>query len=167
MKSHDTGDLAAIVDLLLESDFTEVRISVDGVDLAMSRRPGGLGCRGHAAPMADAPAVQPKGDTLAPDRRDLDEPQLEAQATTTTIPEGTVVVEASMLGTFYRSPRPGEPPFVEIGAQVEPNTRVAIVEAMKLMNEVRAGVSGIVEAVLVADGELVEYGQPLFAVRLL
>jgi acetyl-CoA carboxylase biotin carboxyl carrier protein len=74
-------------------------------------------------------------------------------------------VTAPLLGTFYRSPKPGAPPFVEVGAQVVEETIVAIIEVMKLMNTVRAGVSGTVTEILVADGALAEYGETLLRVR--
>jgi acetyl-CoA carboxylase biotin carboxyl carrier protein len=73
-------------------------------------------------------------------------------------------VASPLLGTFYRAPKPGAPPFVEVGAQVEEVTVVAIIEVMKLMNTVRAGVRGTVTEILVADGALAEYGETLLRV---
>jgi acetyl-CoA carboxylase biotin carboxyl carrier protein len=70
-----------------------------------------------------------------------------------------------LLGTFYRAPKPGAPPFVEIGSQVEVDTIVGIIEVMKLMNTVRAGVRGTVAEILVADGVLAEFGETLMRVR--
>jgi acetyl-CoA carboxylase biotin carboxyl carrier protein len=70
-----------------------------------------------------------------------------------------------MIGTFYRAPSPGEPPFVDVGAQVEPGTVVCIIEVMKMMNAVTAGTTGTVVEVLVENGEPVEYGTPLFGVQ--
>ena len=74
-------------------------------------------------------------------------------------------VPAPMLGTFYRAPKPGEPPFVEVGAPVEADTIIGIIEVMKLMNTVRAGVRGIVAEIPGRDGALVEYGETLLRVR--
>ena len=74
-------------------------------------------------------------------------------------------VPAPMLGTFYRAPKPGEPPFVEVGAPVEADTIIGIIEVMKLMNTVRAGVRGIVAEIPARDGALVEYGETLLRVR--
>jgi acetyl-CoA carboxylase biotin carboxyl carrier protein len=76
----------------------------------------------------------------------------------------TVTVSAPLLGTFYRAPKPGAPPFVEIGSQVEEDTIVGIIEVMKLMNTVRAGVRGKVSQILGRDGALVEYGETLIRV---
>ncbi len=70
-------------------------------------------------------------------------------------------VTAPLLGTFYRAPKPGAPPFVDVGSVVEADTVIAIIEVMKLMNTVRAGRAGRVTEILVGDGALVEYGQPL------
>ena len=70
-----------------------------------------------------------------------------------------------MLGTFYRAEAPGKPPFVEVGSRVEPDTIVCIIEVMKMMNSVPAGVAGTVAEILPDNAELVEYGQPLFRVQ--
>lgn len=74
-------------------------------------------------------------------------------------------VQSPLLGTFYRSPKPGAPPFVDVGSVVDEDTTVAIIEVMKLMNTVRAGVRGTVTEVLASDGALVEFEQPLLRVR--
>ena len=74
-------------------------------------------------------------------------------------------VRSPLLGTFYRAPKPGAAPYVEVGSAVEEDTVVAIIEVMKLMNTVRAGLRGTVSEVLVSDGVLVEYDQPLIRVR--
>lgn len=73
----------------------------------------------------------------------------------------TSAVVSPLVGTFYHAPEPGSPPFVGVGDVVGEDTVVGIIEAMKMMNKVRAGRSGTVAAVLATDGELVEYGQPL------
>ncbi|MEO0033407.1 MAG: hypothetical protein RIS94_3165, partial [Pseudomonadota bacterium] len=81
------------------------------------------------------------------------------------VPEGASIVGAPYLGTFYRSPKPGAPAYVEIGAEVSAETELCLVEVMKLFTAVRAGVAGTVVAILASDGELVQAGQPLFAVK--
>jgi acetyl-CoA carboxylase biotin carboxyl carrier protein len=78
---------------------------------------------------------------------------------------GLVAIEAPMLGTFYRAEGPGRPPFVEVGATVEPDTTVCIIEVMKMMNSIPAGVAGTIVEVCEENAQLVEYGQPLFRVR--
>ena len=69
-----------------------------------------------------------------------------------------------MVGTFYRSPNPGSPAFVEVGQTVKEGDTLCIIEAMKLLNEIEADKSGVVKAVLVENGQPVEYGQPLFVI---
>ncbi|MEY4784610.1 MAG: hypothetical protein RIR41_2545 [Pseudomonadota bacterium] len=76
------------------------------------------------------------------------------------------VVVAPSLGTFYRAPKPGAPAFVEVGSRVTPDTELCLVEVMKLFTTLRAGVSGTVSRVLVADGEMITLGRPLFAIDL-
>jgi acetyl-CoA carboxylase biotin carboxyl carrier protein len=70
-----------------------------------------------------------------------------------------------MVGTFYRAPSPGAPPYVEVGSAVEPATQVGIIEVMKLMNAIEAGVNGVVKEILAANAEPVEYGQPLMLIE--
>jgi acetyl-CoA carboxylase biotin carboxyl carrier protein len=79
--------------------------------------------------------------------------------------DGLVTIESPMLGTFYRAEAPGAAPFVDLGAAVEPDTTVCIIEVMKMMNSVPAGVSGTIVEIAARNGELVEYGAPLFRVR--
>ena len=76
-----------------------------------------------------------------------------------------IVIKSPMVGTFYRAPAPDAPPFVEVGQDIEPGQVVCIVEAMKLMNEIKAEVAGRVIEILVQNGDPVEFGQPLFSVE--
>ena len=75
------------------------------------------------------------------------------------------IVKSPIVGTYYESPKPGDPPFVKVGDSVEPGQVLCIIESMKLMNEIEAEVSGILESKLVLNGQPVEYGEALFAVR--
>jgi acetyl-CoA carboxylase biotin carboxyl carrier protein len=79
--------------------------------------------------------------------------------------EGLVAIKAPMLGTFYRTPKPGAPPFVEVGASVSKDDPVCIIEVMKLFNTVKAGVQGRIAQICVEQGQLVEYQQILFLVE--
>ena len=74
------------------------------------------------------------------------------------------VIKSPLVGTFYRSPAPGAPPFVEVGDIVSPGQVLCIIEALKVMNEIESDVRGRVEKILVENGETVEYGQPLFLI---
>jgi acetyl-CoA carboxylase biotin carboxyl carrier protein len=82
------------------------------------------------------------------------------------VDEGLHQITSPFVGTFYRSPNPDSPPYCEIGQRVEKGQVLCIVEAMKLMNEIEADVSGTIEAVLVENSEVVEYGKPLFSIRI-
>src|SRR5262249_38677442 len=116
----------------------------------------------------DAPAVGPPGG-----RRHVPEPGLDrarGRAETEAPPQagdadGAATIPAPMLGTFYRAEAPGKPPFVEVGSKVEPDTIVCIIEVMKMMNSVPAGVAGTVAEVIARNAQLVEYGEPLFRVE--
>jgi acetyl-CoA carboxylase biotin carboxyl carrier protein len=78
---------------------------------------------------------------------------------------GLLPIKAEMVGTFYASPKPGEKPFVNVGSEVDPETEVCLIEAMKNFFAVKAGVSGSIARVLVQDGQTVQFDQPLFLVR--
>lgn len=95
----------------------------------------------------------------SPDPRPAPQPEPEADETD----ETGETVDAPLVGTFYHASEPGGPPFVRVGDVVAQDTVVGIVEAMKMMNKVLAGRAGTVTGVLVPDGDLVEYGQPLIA----
>ncbi len=104
-------------------------------------------------PSTSAPA--PNADASAPPT----EPKTEPRA------EKDVVVKAPIVGTFYRSPAPGEGLFVEVGDEVDAGDVLCIIEAMKLMNEIESEVKGIVKKILVEDAQPVEYDQPLFVIE--
>lgn len=80
-------------------------------------------------------------------------------------PSNGLAIKAPMLGTFYRAEAPGAAPFVDVGAKVGPDTVVCLIEVMKMMNSIPAGVSGTIAEVVAQNGELVEYGAPLFRVE--
>jgi acetyl-CoA carboxylase biotin carboxyl carrier protein len=91
-------------------------------------------------------------------------PSPEAAAPSAPAVDGAAIV-SPMLGTFYRAPAPGAPPFVDVGARVEPDTIVCIIEVMKMMNSVPAGLAGTIAEIHVENAQPVEYGQPLFRVE--
>ena len=105
------------------------------------------------APIAGAPALREKSSTF-------DDDELEDESEE---PEGEVV-KSPMVGTFYRSASPGSDPFVEIGSAVKAGDTLCIVEAMKLLNEIESDFAGTVTAILVENGQPVEYGEPLFII---
>jgi acetyl-CoA carboxylase biotin carboxyl carrier protein len=150
-------DLLAIARLVESgSRFTEFRLRSGDIEVEVKRANG-------AAQAVDlGPGPSPPGargdDSVAPAKA-------AAQVPIPDLPAGTHLIKSPMVGTFYRSSEPGAKPFVEPGAKVEPATIVCIIEVMKLMNSVEAGVAGTVTHVFVDNAALVEAGQPLVAIR--
>ena len=145
--SLTAADVAEIMRLVEQSGFDELTLEMDGTKISLRRgAPAGTPAAVAAAPQP-APA-QPPAPATAP----ATDPALQD-------------LPSPLLGTFYRAPKPGAPPFVEVGSQVEADSIVGIIEVMKLMNTVRAGVRGAVAEILVADGALTEYGETLMRVR--
>lgn len=141
----DDEDVREILRLIDESDVAELRVEVEGLSLHVVR--GSAAAEMRAAPAAPAaPAGEPAG--------------LEREAA-----DGLAAVTAPMIGTFYRAEAPGATPFVEVGSRVEETTVVCLIEVMKMMNSIPAGVSGTIAEVCVENAEPVEYGTPLFLVR--
>lgn len=162
----DLEELAAIIEQLDQADFTELHYEKGDFRLHV-RRGGQVSDPVEWAPAADSTDAAPSSATSAP------APSGPAAAPAPSgggldpgnLPEGHVLVKAPMLGTFYGAPKPGAAPFVQVGDTVGPTTTLCIIEVMKLMNSVPAGVSGEVATVFLADGELAEFDQPLFAVK--
>jgi acetyl-CoA carboxylase biotin carboxyl carrier protein len=150
--SLSAADIQEIMRLVEASGFDELLLETAGTKLTLRR--------GGAIPLA-APAVTPVA-VAAPAQAPAGV-VVPAPVAAPVVADGTSV-ESPMLGTFYRAPKPGAAPFVEVGSAVEADTVIGIVEVMKLMNTVRAGVRGTVTAVVARDGALVEYGETLIRV---
>jgi acetyl-CoA carboxylase biotin carboxyl carrier protein len=132
-------DVREILRLIDESELDELRIETSGFSLHVLR--GGARPTPVPTPEAEAPP-----EPAAPSA------------------DGAIAIEAPMLGTFYRAEAPGAKPFVEVGARIEPTTIVCLIEVMKMMNSVPAGVAGTIVEICAQNAELVEHGQPLFRV---
>ena len=158
-------DVREILRIIDESDLDELQIETEGFALHVVRGRSDADSRAEHG-SADAPARPPvltQGDlagTAAPPPLASPEP-----ATAPQPPDGARTIDSPMLGTFYRAEAPGEPPFVEPGTPVEPDTIVCIIEVMKMMNSIPAGVSGVIAEVVAENAALVEYGAPLFRVQ--
>jgi acetyl-CoA carboxylase biotin carboxyl carrier protein len=158
--SHDHltyDDLLRIVELIKTSEqFSEFRLKIGDIEVELRRRTAAA--PSASAPTATSPTVAPPASappvTLEPSSRE-----------TPAWPDGSVVIRAPMVGTFYRAPQPGAPPFVDVGSAVDDHTTVCIIEVMKLMNSISAGVRGTVTHVLVGDATPVETGEPLIVVQ--
>ncbi len=148
-------DIAEIARLLDESHFSSLDLTVGDFRLKI-RREGNWS--GHDED-DEAPVKASKPDK-APDELP---PPIGQEAGAPRV--GEIDVPAPLLGNFYAAPRPGEPPFVEIGDTVTEDSVIGIIEVMKLMNSVRAGVAGKVVAILAVDGAAVDESQPLVRIR--
>lgn len=149
-------DIAEIARLLDSSQFSSLDLQMGEFRLRI-RRDGG-GWSGRAVEDDDEPAPVARRAEPEPS------PPLGQEAGAARV--GEVDVPAPLLGNFYTAPRPGDPPFVQPGDTVDEDSVIGIIEVMKLMNPIRAGVSGTVVALLAEDGKAVEEGQPLVRVRL-
>ena len=159
-------DVADITRLLEESTFDELTLELDGLKLSVRR----TGAAPASVPPEQeawlAPASQPKSPAEGHSRNESacgSAPRPEV-ASRGEAGAATQEVTSPLLGTFYRAPKPGAPPFVEVGSAVEEGTIIGIIEVMKLMNTVRAGARGTVADILAEDGALVEYGQTLLRI---
>ena len=152
--SLTAADIAEIARLLDESHFTELKLETGGLKLRIRR--GG----GRWAPQYEDEdeAVEAPSPATAPAPMPLGQEAGAARA-------GEVDVPAPLLGNFYEAPRPGDPPFVKPGDKVDEETIIGIIEVMKLMNPIRAEVSGTVVAILAQNGAAIEEGDALIRVK--
>lgn len=151
----DLRKLKALIDLVEKSGIAELEITEgeEKVRIAKHGGPAPVPAYAHPAP----PALQPVPAAAAP-------APAAAEAPAPAEPEGHAV-KAPMVGTFYRSSAPGAQSFVEVGQTVKAGDTLCIIEAMKLMNEIEADASGVIKAILVENGQPVEYGQRLFKIK--
>jgi acetyl-CoA carboxylase biotin carboxyl carrier protein len=147
----DLRKLKKLIDLVQESGIAELEITEGEEKVKIVKGGAAISLVPAPAPAAAAPASQsPEGSAPAA-----------AAPAPAAEPEGHAV-KAPMVGTFYRSPSPDAKAFVEVGQSIKAGDTICIIEAMKLMNEIEADASGVVKAILVENGQPVEYGQPLF-----
>ena len=146
----DIRKVKKLIELLETSDIAEIEIKEGEEAVRISRSSS---VKTTVVAPATAPAAAPAPSTVA-------------AAEEKTAPQTTSghVVSSPMVGTFYRSPSPSSPPYVEVGTHVKAGDVVCIVEAMKMMNQIEAEKAGIIEAILVNDGEPVEFDQPLVTI---
>jgi acetyl-CoA carboxylase biotin carboxyl carrier protein len=166
MSSIQQEDVLLILKLLDESPFDELQVETEGLKIWASKQG-----RGISPPPASTIEVTSK-DGQEPDpsaaksagskgEAQLPQQTLEQPA----VPEGLMPITAPMLGTFYRTPKPGAPPYVEVGSVVNEEDPVCIIEVMKLFNTVKAGVRGRIVRICAEQGQMVEFKQNLFLVE--
>jgi acetyl-CoA carboxylase biotin carboxyl carrier protein len=150
-----------LAELELESQDFRVRLRREGVNSQPLQysEPAPV-----AAPVAPQPATQGAENSSAAAAPAPSHPGAHA-STQASQDQDLHIIPSPIVGTFYRSPSPATDPFVKIGSNVEPDTVVCIIEAMKLMNEIQAEAAGEVVKIYVENGQPVEYGQPLFGIR--
>ena len=162
-------DVIQIIRYLEESDFNELRLQIGDLRIAVNRS-GSIAplpevdqAIAPADPPADYSPPMPAQPPPAPSPAPLvPAPEAQANAGMDVDQEQLVSITSPMLGTFYKAPKPGEPPFVEVGTVVDEDTTVCIIEVMKLFSTIKAEKRGRIARVCVEDGELVEYRQTLF-----
>ena len=152
----DLKDIKAIIDLMRKNSVSEFELEKQDFKIRLKRGTNG----GGAAPVYDDPAAvtyapPPATPALAP--APAPPPQMP--------PSNELEIKSPMIGTFYRAPSPESGPYVEVGTEVNPETVVCIIEAMKVMNEIKAEAKGVITQVMVENAKPVEFGQPLFKIR--
>ena len=154
----DLKDIKAIIDLMKKNSISEFEMERQDFKIRLKR-----GLNGGAAavapldelPAAVAVAASSQAAVPAPPATGVPQPPV----------TGEVEIKSPMIGTFYRAPSPEAASYVEVGTDVNPDTVVCIIEAMKVMNEIKAEVKGVVTQILVENAKPVEFGQPLFRIR--
>ena len=152
----DLKDIKAIIDLMKKNSITEFELERQDSKIRLKR-----GLNGAKSPVVQyeepvsSSSIQPAISALS--AAPVTAPQPPAT--------GEIEIKSPMIGTFYRAPSPEANSYVEVGTEVNPDTVVCIIEAMKVMNEIKAEVKGVITQVLVENAKPVEFGQPLFKVR--
>jgi acetyl-CoA carboxylase biotin carboxyl carrier protein len=149
----DLRKLKKLIDLVQESGIAELEITEGEEKVKIVKGGRAAAMPEPAVPAFAAPLAESPRPPNVPPAAPAETPALDGQ-----------LVKAPMVGTFYRASSPDAKPFAEVGQQVKKGDTVCIIEAMKLMNEIEADISGTVQAVLAENGQPVEYGQPLFRI---
>jgi acetyl-CoA carboxylase biotin carboxyl carrier protein len=155
----DIETVRNLIQLMVDNDLAELEVQDGETRVALKRQGEPPAAQDVAVLAAEAIANrQPEAQTPAAQPPQEDSPAAEED-------EGLIIIKSPMVGTFYAADDPESPPFVDVGREIQPGTVMCIIEAMKVYNEIKAEMSGVIEKVLVRNEEPVEFGQPLFAVR--
>ena len=154
----DVKVVKELIEMMSTNDVVELEI-VDGENKIYLRRPSS---EMPQQIMTQAPMVQQAPIMTTPAAT---APSVAPATATAAVDDGLATVESPIVGTYYTAPSPDADPFVKVGDRVSAETTVCIIEAMKVMNEIKAEISGTIEKILVSNGQAVEFGQPLFKVK--
>ena len=158
-------EIKELLDLVEQKGFTEFELERGGVRLRVRRESAHAVLPSQGPVIAYEPVAVPAQLPAAHHAPPAPAPAPVAEPTAAAVEEDLYVVKSPIVGTFYESPSPGSPVFITVGQSVQRGQVLCIVEAMKLMNEIESDVAGEVVKSLVKNGQPVEYGQPLFAIR--
>jgi acetyl-CoA carboxylase biotin carboxyl carrier protein len=153
----DIRKVKKLIDLLATSNVDEIEIHEGEESVRISRH------RPMAPAMTPALAVPPQAEARAHSQAAEIATDVAADAAEEQLPAGHIVT-SPMVGTFYQASSPGAKPFVDVGQRVQAGDTVCIIEAMKILNQIEADHGGVIAAILVENGQPVEYGQPLFVI---
>lgn len=148
----DLRKLKTLIDLVAESGIAELEVTEGDGKVRIVKSPPVMG---QTFMMQPAQQAAPAAALAAAPVADV--------APVAVVPQGKVVT-SPMVGTFYRSPGPDKPPFVDLGQSIKASDHICIIEAMKLLNEIEAGFDGVITQILAENGQAVEFGQPLFII---
>ena len=151
----DLKDIKAIIDLMKKNSVTEFELEKQDFKIRLKRGPNGGGASVSSDDLLALTTGQPNPAIPAA----VAAPQVPVPAS------NELDIKSPMIGTFYRAPSPEAGSYVEVGVEVSPETVVCIIEAMKVMNEIKAEAKGIITQVMVENAKPVEFGQPLFKIR--
>lgn len=152
----DLKDIKAIIDLMKKNSITEFELERQDSKIRLKRGlNGGSAGSEESVPNAPLQLAMPQSASASP-------PIITPPQTAAT---GEIEIKSPMIGTFYRAPSPEAGAYAEVGTDVNPDSVVCIIEAMKVMNEIKAEVKGVITQILVENAKPVEFGQPLFKVR--
>ena len=161
----DLKEIKAVIDLMTKNGLTEFELEKGDVKLRVKRGPSGEWTTSAVATAPVAGTQQLPHIVVAPVPAAA-APTSPALSPAPSAPAANISqIVSPMVGTFYRSPSPDSGPYIDVGQEVNEETVVCIIEAMKVMNEIKAEVSGIIVEVLAVNGKPVDFGKPLFSVR--
>jgi acetyl-CoA carboxylase biotin carboxyl carrier protein len=161
MAKPTSDDIKTLIEQFEQSDWKEVHVKTHNFELYLSENPKSSGPPSAIASQSTSAASQ----TFDSDDTSPTAVVPVPEASKAILPEGMIAVTAPNLGTFYSAPKPGAPPYVEVGQNVSAETEVCLIEVMKLFTPVKAGVSGVIREICVSDGQMVEYEQLLVVIE--